>query len=104
MLLGCLGRDPEIKFFDNGGSVCSFSIATSESFKKNEKWEERTEWHRISVFNKTAEACSTYLKKGSSVYVEGRMQTRSYQDKDGVEKFITEIVAYEVKFLDKKGE
>jgi len=102
MLLGRLGKDPEKKYVNSGTAVVNFSVATSESFKKGDNWEEKTEWHNIVAFGNTAENASKFLKKGSLVFMEGRIQTRSYQDKDGNNKYITEIVANSVKFLDSK--
>lgn len=104
MLMGRLGQDPEIYHAQSGTVITNFSLATSESYKKGDDWEERTEWHKIVVFGNTAEACANYLKKGSLVYIEGRMQTRNYQDKNGNEKYITEIILNEIKFLDKKDQ
>ncbi len=100
MLIGRLGKDPEIRYTPNGLAIANFSIATSEEwFDKtaNEK-KERTEWHRIVVFGKLGELCGEYLAKGRQVYVEGRLQTRSWE-KDGVTKYTTEIVAANIQFL-----
>lgn len=102
MLLGRLGRDPDKKYTNSGIAVCNFSIATSESFKKGDSWEEKTEWHKIVVFGNQAENVSKFVKKGSLVFIEGRIQSRSYQDKEGNEKYITEIVANLIRFLDMK--
>lgn len=102
MLLGRLGRDPDKKYTNSGIAVCNFSIATSESFKKGDSWEEKTEWHKIVVFGNQAENVSKFVKKGSLVFIEGRIQTRSYQDKEGNDKYITEIVASLIRFLDAK--
>ena len=106
ILLGTLGRDPETKSFPNGGSVCNFSIATSESWKDKNTGEaqEMTEWHRISVSNKLAEICQQYLKKGSKVYIEGSLRTRKWTDKEGVERFQTEVRADSMQMLDSKGQ
>lgn len=104
MLLGRLGRDPEVKTTNGGVSVCNFSLATSESIKKGDSWEDKTTWHNIVVFGKLAENCARFCKKGSQVFIEGRLQTRSYQGKDGSEKHVTETVANSVKFLDSKNE
>lgn len=94
IVLGNLGRDPEVKYTAGGDAVCNLSIATSEQWKdKNGEKQERTEWHRIVLFGRQAEIAGEYLKKGRSVYIEGRLQTRKYTDKDGVEKYSTEIVA-----------
>lgn len=102
ILIGNLGSDPELKATSGGNSVCNFSIATSESWVKDGEKQERTEWHRIVVWGKTAEACSKYLVKGSKVYIEGKLQTRSFDDKDGVKRYITEVVAADVQFLGSK--
>ena len=102
MIMGRLGRDPEAKTANSGTTICNFSLATSESFKKGDEWEEKTEWHKVVVFGKQAENTAKYCKKGSLVFVEGRIQTRSYQDKDGNDKYITEIVGNVVRFLDSK--
>ena len=93
ILLGNLGRDPETRYTTGGDAVTNLSIATSEQWKdKNGEKQERTEWHRVVLFGRQAEIAGEYLKKGRSVYVEGRLQTRKYTDKDGVEKYSTEIV------------
>lgn len=104
ILIGNLGQDPQIKFLDGGNAVANFSIATSESWtdKQGEK-KDRTEWHRIVAWGKLAELCGEYLKKGRQVYVEGKLQTRKYE-KDGVERYTTEVVATDVKFLGQKGD
>ena len=102
-LLGNLGSDPEIKFTGSGVAVCNFSIATTNRFKRGDEWQEETEWHRLVTWNKTAEACAQYLNKGSQVYVEGRLQTRSWEDKDGNKRYSTEIVASNVVFLSSKN-
>ena len=94
ILLGNLGRDPETRYTTDGGAVTNLNIATSEQWKdKSGEKQERTEWHRVVLFGRTAEIAGEYLKKGRSVYIEGRLQTRKYTDKDGVEKYSTEIVA-----------
>jgi single-strand DNA-binding protein len=95
ILLGNLGQDPELKYTGSGVAVCNFSIATSEKVKDKET----TEWHRVIVWQKSAENCAKYLTKGSSVYVEGRIQTRSWEDGDGNKRYSTEIVAQTVQFL-----
>ncbi|GIK86377.1 MAG: hypothetical protein BroJett026_18580 [Betaproteobacteria bacterium] len=94
ILLGNLGRDPETRYTTGGDAVTNLSIATSEQWKdKSGEKQERTEWHRVVLFGRQAEIAGEYLKKGRSVYIEGRLQTRKYTDKDGVEKYSTEIVA-----------
>ena len=94
ILLGNLGRDPETRYTTGGDAVTNLRIATSEQWKdKSGEKQERTEWHSVVLFGRTAEIAAEYLKKGRSVYIEGRLQTRKYTDKDGVEKYSTEIVA-----------
>ncbi|MCL2872368.1 MAG: single-stranded DNA-binding protein [Betaproteobacteria bacterium] len=93
ILLGNLGRDPETRYTTDGSAVCNLNIATSDQWKdKGGEKQERTEWHRVVLFGRTAEIASEYLKKGRSVYIEGRLQTRKWTDKEGVERYTTEIV------------
>lgn len=100
MLIGSLGRDPEIRYMPNGDAACNLSVATSESWKdKSGEKQERTEWHRISMFGKLAEIAGQYLAKGASVYLEGKLQTRKWTDKDGVDKYTTEIIADRMQML-----
>ena len=101
ILIGNLGKDPEVKYTPNGMAVAKFSIATNERFKDKEgQWQDRTEWHNIVAWQRLAEICGEYLKKGRSVYVEGRLQTRSWDDKDsGQKKYMTEIVANDIVLL-----
>jgi single-strand DNA-binding protein len=100
ILVGHLGADPDMRYTPSGQGVCEMRVATSESWNdKNGQRQERTEWHRIVVWGKRAEVCSKYLSKGRQVYVEGRIQTRSYDDKDGNKRYITEIIAQDVQFL-----
>jgi len=105
ILLGNLGADPEVRYTANGNAVTTISVATSRSYKKrdSEEWVEETEWHRVVVFGRSAETVSQYLTKGSQVYLEGRLQTRKYEDKDGIERWSTEIVANDVQFLSGRG-
>ncbi len=105
MLIGNLGRDPEIRYSQQGLAVVNFSIATSEQWtdKNTGNRQEKTEWHRIVVFGKPAEICEKYLSKGSQIYIEGRLQTRQYE-KDGQTHYITEIVANNFQFLGGKSE
>ena len=95
MLLGNLGRDPEVRTFPNGDSVCNFSIATSTSWKDKTSGEkkEKTDWHNIVMYRKLAEIAGEYLKKGSSIFVEGSLQTRKWQTKEGQDRYTTEVVA-----------
>ena len=100
IIVGTLGRDPEIRYMPNGDAACNLSVATSESWKdKSGEKQERTEWHRISMFGKLAEIAGQYLAKGSSVYLEGKLQTRKWTDKDGVDKYTTEIIADRMQML-----
>jgi len=102
ILVGNLGKDPETKYTPQGTAVVTFSLATSENRKDKEgNWKEHTEWHRIVVFGKSAENCGQYLKKGRQVYVEGSISSRSYKDKEGVEKTMYEIRASQIVFLAK---
>ena len=99
-LIGNLGADPEIKYTQNQTAVCNFSIATTEAWNDNNgQKQEKTEWHRITVWSKLAENCGKYLTKGRSVCVEGKLQTRKWQDKEGHDRYTTEIVAQNVLFL-----
>src|SRR5207237_8538742 len=100
ILIGNLGRDPETRYMPDGGAITNISIATTENWKdKNGEKQEKTEWHRVAFFGKLAEIAGEYLKKGSQVYVEGRLQTRKWQDKDGQDKYMTEIVANQMQML-----
>lgn len=102
ILVGRLGNDPEIRYTQQGVAVTNFNIATSENWvDKAGAKQERTEWHRIVVWGKMAETCSQYLAKGRQVFVEGRLQTRQWEDKDGGKRYTTEIVAATVQFLDR---
>ena len=104
MLIGRLGQDPEIKFLPTGNSVCNFSLATSETWKGQDgKPNEKTEWHRVVAFSKTAEICGQYLKKGKQVYIEGKIQTREWNDKDGNKRYATEIVCNQMTMLGDKS-
>jgi single-strand DNA-binding protein len=105
ILVGRLGADPEIRYTQSGAGVANFNLATSENWLDREgQRQERTEWHRVVVWGKMAETCSQYLGKGRQVYVEGRLQTRSWDDKDGNKRYTTEVVANTVQFLDKSGD
>jgi single-strand DNA-binding protein len=100
ILVGNLGRDPEIRYLPSGDPVANVTIATSSKYKnKTGEMVEETEWHRVTFFGKLAEIVGQYLKKGRSVYVEGRIKTRKYTDKDGVEKYATDIIANEMQML-----
>jgi single-strand DNA-binding protein len=106
ILVGRLGKDPETRFTPSGQGVCNFSLATDETFKdKNGERQKRTEWHRIVVWGKLAEICQQYLKKGTMVYVEGRIQSRSWDDKTtGQKRYSTDIVANVMRMLSSRGE
>jgi single-strand DNA-binding protein len=100
ILVGNLGSDPELKYTPSNRPVCNLSVATNEVWKdKNGQKQEKTEWHRVNVWGEQAEHCSKYLSKGRMVYVEGRLQTRSWDDKEGKKRYSTEIVADRVTFL-----
>ena len=101
IIVGNLGRDPEVRYNPNGGAWCTVSIATSRNWKDKTSGEkvEETEWHRVVFNDRLAEIAGEYLKKGRSVYVEGRLKTRKWTDKDGAEKFTTEIIAQEMQML-----
>ncbi len=100
ILIGNLGADPELRTIPSGKAVCEFRIATSESWTgKDGQKQERTEWHRIIAWGKLGELCNQYLSKGRQAYIEGRIQTRSWEDKDGNKRYTTEIIANDVRFL-----
>jgi single-strand DNA-binding protein len=99
ILLGRLGADPELRYTPSGQAVANFNLATNERVQRDGTWEDRTEWHRVVVWGKLAERCNQYLKKGNQVYLEGRIQTRKWQDRDGGDRYTTEIVAFTVQFL-----
>ena len=105
ILIGNLGKKPELRYTPSGQAVANFTLATNERFggKDGQPAQERTEWHRIVTFGRTAENCGQYLDKGRSVYVEGRLQTREWTDKEGQKRYTTEIVAQTVQFLGGKG-
>ena len=101
ILIGNLGRDPEVRYMPNGEAVCNFSIATSETWNDRQTGQktERTEWHNITLYRRLAEVAGQYLKKGSQVYIEGRIQSRKYTGKDGIERTAYEIIGNEMKML-----
>ncbi len=101
ILLGRLGQDPELKYTPSGAAVCNFSLATSETWndKNSGQKQERTEWHRVVVWGKLAELCNQYLSKGRQAFVEGRLQTRSWDDQNGQKRYTTEINATTVQFI-----
>ena len=105
ILVGRLGAEPESRAFPNGGSICNLRLATSESWKDKQTGErkERTEWHRVTLNNRLGEIAQQYLHKGSQVYIEGRIQTRKWQDQSGQDRYSTDIVANEMRMLDGKN-
>jgi single-strand DNA-binding protein len=104
ILIGNLGRDPETRYLPDGGAVTNISVATTDVWKdKSGEKQERTEWHRVAFFGRLAEIAGEYLKKGSPVYIEGRLQTRKWQDKEGQDRYTTEIVANDMKMLGSRG-
>jgi single-strand DNA-binding protein len=105
ILIGNLGQDPDVKYMPSGGAVCNLSLATTDSWKDKNSGErqERTEWHRVVFFNRLAEIAGEYLRKGSQVYVEGRLQTREWQDKEGQKRYTTEIVVSDMQMLGGRG-
>ncbi|MFC1608409.1 single-stranded DNA-binding protein [Candidatus Latescibacterota bacterium] len=105
ILIGNLGADPEIKYAASGTAIANLRLATSENRKNREgEWEDITEWHRITMFGKQAETCKDYLRKGSKIYIEGRIQTRSWDDKNGQKQYMTEIVGNTMIMLDSRGQ
>lgn len=106
ILIGNLGRDPEVRFTPGGQAVSNFSIATTDRWKNKQSgnFEERTEWHNIVAWGKLAELCKEYLSKGRQVYIEGRLQTRSWDDKEGKKRYTTEVVAQVVQFLGNRSD
>ncbi|HPE78543.1 MAG: single-stranded DNA-binding protein [Chromatiaceae bacterium] len=105
ILIGNLGQDPEVRYMPNGGAVCNITVATSETWKDKSSGEnqEKTEWHRVVMFRKLAEIAGEYLKKGAKVYLEGKLQTRKWQDQQGQDRYTTEIIADEMQMLDSRG-
>ena len=101
IIIGNLGRDPEVRYTPNGAAICNVSLATTRNWKDKNTGEkvEETEWHRVVFYDRLAEIAGEYLKKGRPVYVEGRLKTRKWADKDGIEKFTTEIIASEMQLL-----
>jgi len=105
IIIGNLGRDPELRYTPSGKAVASFSIATTDRWKdQSGENQERTEWHRIVLWGRQAEIAKEYLAKGKQVYIEGRIQTRSYEDKDGIQRYTTEIVGQTLQFLGRKDD
>ena len=106
ILVGNLGNDPEVRYANNGSAIANLSVATSESWKDKNTGDqvEKTEWHRVVMFNRLGEIAGEYLKKGSKVYIEGKLQTRKWQDQSGQDRYTTEIVANEMQMLDSRGD
>jgi single-strand DNA-binding protein len=105
ILIGNLGQDPEVKYMPNGNAVTNISVATTDTWKdKNTgQQQERTEWHRVVMFRRLAEIAGEYLRKGSKIYLEGRLQTRKWQDQSGQDRYTTEIIADQMQMLDSRG-
>lgn len=105
ILIGNLGNDPEVRYTPNGNAVANITLATSESWRDKQSGElqDRTEWHRVVFFNRLAEIVGEYLRKGSKIYAEGSLRTRKWQDKNGIERYTTEIIATEMHMLDSRG-
>ncbi len=105
ILVGRLGKDPEVRYTPDGTMVTTFTMATDENYKdKNGEKVQKTEWHKIVTYRRLAEICGNYLVKGKMVYIEGKIQTRSWDDKEGVKRYTTEIVANDMQMLDSKGQ
>jgi single-strand DNA-binding protein len=106
ILIGNLGADPEVRYMPQGGAVANMTLATSESWtdKASNEKKEQTEWHKVVIYQRLAEIAGEYLRKGSKVYIEGKLKTRKWTDKDGVERYTTEIVANELQMLDGRGD
>ena len=105
MLIGRLGQDPEVRYTQSNTAVANFSLATNERYKdRNGEFQEKTEWHRIVAWGRTAEICQEYLRKGSLVYIEGPIQTREWEDKEGQKRYTTEIKTRTMQMLDSRGD
>ena len=106
IIVGNLGQDPEVRFMPNGGAVANFTVATSETWKDKQTGEqkEKTEWHRIVMYQRLAEIAGEYLKKGSKVYLEGRLQTRKWQNQQGTDQYTTEIIVNDMQMLDSRSQ
>ena len=103
MLIGRLGADPEIRYTQDGKPVATFRIATNRYWNEDGERKEKTDWHRIVAWNRLAEIAGEYLEKGRLVYVEGRLETRSWEDQDGIKRWVTEIIARDIQMLDSRG-
>jgi len=104
ILIGRLGRDPEVRYSQSGTAVTNFTLATTRTFKKENNKTEETEWHRVVAFGRTAEVCGEYLQKGKQVYVEGRLQTREWEDKEGNKRWTTEVIVERMQMLGGRAE
>ena len=104
ILVGRLGKDPEVRAVNDETNVCNFSIATNRSVKRGDQWEDETDWHNVVAWRRLCDLMQKYTSKGSRVYVEGRMQTRSWEDIDGNKRYITEVVASDIQLLDSKAD
>lgn len=105
MLIGRLGQDPEVRYTQSNTAVANFSLATNERYKdRNGEFQEKTEWHRIVAWGRTAEICQEYLKKGSLVYIEGPIETREWEDKEGQKRYTTEVKALTMRMLDSRSD
>ncbi|WP_435235630.1 single-stranded DNA-binding protein [Psychromonas sp. PT13] len=106
VLVGNLGKDPEMRYMPNGGAVANLTLATTESWKDKQTGErkDKTEWHRLTVFNRLGEMCGEYLKKGAKIYAEGKLQTRKWQGQDGQDRYTTEVVVSEIQMLDARNQ
>jgi single-strand DNA-binding protein len=105
ILVGNVGRDPEIRYTQGGTPVANFSLATTDRFKnRSGEMEERTEWHRIVAWGRLAEICGEYLQKGKQIYIEGRLQTRDWEDKEGGKRYTTEVIAQTMQMLGRRGD
>ena len=103
-LIGNLGANPELQYLPSGQAVCEIRLATSHTYKdRNDQPQEQTEWHRVKTWGKTAENCSKFLEKGSKIYVEGKLQTRTWDDKDGKKCYMTEVIGFQIIFLSRKA-
>ena len=105
ILVGNLGQDPETRYMPSGGAVTNITVATNESWKDKQTGEQkdRTEWHKVAMFNRLAEVAAEYLRKGSQVYIEGKIRTRKWQDKEGKDRYTTEVIAEEMQMLGGRG-
>jgi single-strand DNA-binding protein len=103
ILIGNLGADPEVRYTQSGTAVATFRVATTERYKKDGETKETTEWHRVVAWDRLGEICGEYLSKGSKVYIEGKLQTRKWEDKDKNARYTTEVVAREMKMLSPRG-